>query len=178
MNKFLFSIVLTAVVAAAFGTAGVAYAQTPTPQAPATGLGNGASMNRRGMHNGMGYGAGRGNNASGVGTGILHDSIVSYFAETLGLTVDEINTRLANGETMAQIAYSEGRTVAQFQLLMLEARSQAVDQAVKDGTLTQAQADWMKIHGTGAIQGGRSSGRGNGMGLHGNPDCPYYQANS
>ena len=61
---------------------------------------------------------------------------------------------------------------------MNDARSQAVDQAVSDGTLTQAQADWMKLRGAGAGRGGRGSGaRGAGLGQFADPDCPYYQAN-
>ncbi len=179
MNKGLFSIVVVAVIAAALGTAGLAYAQTSTPQAPASGSGYGAGMRYgQGMGGGGMQGAGRGFNAAGAGQEVLHDAIVSYFAEKLGLTVDEINTRLDNGETMAQIAISTGLTVDQFRTLMLDARSQAIDQAVKDGTLTQAQADWMKQHGARmAGANGAGYGRGGGMGLHANPACPYYQTN-
>ncbi len=132
----------------------------------------------RGMRGGMGQGAGYGYNATGTGEGILHDAMISYFAEKLGLTVDQINTRLANGETLAQIAYYTGLTVDQFRTLMVDARSQAIDQAVKDGTLTQAQADRMKQRGAG-MGGGRGAGigRGVGQGQYANPACPYYQGN-
>jgi hypothetical protein len=96
--------------------------------------------------------------------------------------VDDLNARLAKGETMAQIAYSKGLTVDQFRTLMADVRSQAIDQAVKNGTLTEAQADWMKQRGggmTGAgMMGGRGRGmRGTGQGQSTNPACPYYQAN-
>ncbi len=177
MKKGLLAVVAVVVVVVALGTTGLAFAQTSTPQAPAAGSGFGYGMNGTGR--GM-QGAGRGSNANatGVGQGILHDAMISYFAEKLGLTVDQINTRLANGETMAQIAYSTGLTATQFQALMLDARSQAIDQAVKDGTLTQAQADWMKQRGAGT-GGGRVAGmgRGAGQGQYANPACPYYQGN-
>ncbi len=177
MSKTLLAVVVAAVLVAALGTAGLAYAQTTTPQSPMAGqgYGNGMNGNGRGMQ-----GAGRGSNANatGVGQGILHDAMISYFAEKLGLTVDQINTRLANGEMMAQIAYSTGLTATQFQVLMQDARSQAIDQAVKDGTLTQAQADWMKKRGAGMVGGrGAGMGRGAGQGQYANPACPYYQGN-
>lgn len=167
MKKVLLSIVVVAVVAVALGTAGFAYAQSPTPQTPGSGYGYGA-MGGRGARGGM-----AGLNAAGTQEGLLHDAMIAYFAEKLGITVDELNTRLANGETMAQIAYSKGFTVDQFRTLMTEARNQAIDQALQDGTLTQAQADWMKQHGAGNMGGGRGM-RGAGMGRNANPNCPYY----
>jgi hypothetical protein len=179
MNKVLLSIVVVAVIAVALGTAGLVYAQSSTPQAPASGTGYGTGMGLgRGMRGGMAQGTGRGYNAANAGQGFLHEDMVSYFAEKLGLTTDAINTRLSNGETMSQIAFSTGLTVDQFSALMLEARSQAIDQAVTDGTLTQAQANWMKQRGAGMAAGsGAGLGRGAGTGLHANPACPYAQSN-
>jgi len=57
---------------------------------------------------------------------------------------------------------------------MTGARSQALDRAVKDGTLTQEQADWMKQRVAGNGCGGRGM-RGAGQRQFANPDCPYYQ---
>jgi hypothetical protein len=64
---------------------------------------------------------------------------------------------------------------------MTDARTQAIDQAVKAGTLTQAQADWMKTRG-GAMNNGGMMGagqRGAGRGMRGNgtgdpATCPYF----
>ena len=177
MNKVLLSVIVVAVLAAALGTAGFVYAQTATPPTPVpgTGYGYGRMMGGRGMMGGAGqtgtprYGMG----VNGVEPGILHDGMIAVYAEKLGLTVDEINARLAKGETMAQIANSKGLTVDQFQTLMTDARSQAIDQAVKAGTLTQAQADWMKQRGASMMAGGRGM-RGAGQGQYGNPNCPYF----
>jgi hypothetical protein len=179
MKKLLFGIVAVVVVAAALGTAGLVSAQTSTPQAPVpgSGYGYGNMMGGRGMGGGM---MGQGQTASprygmmnGVDSGLLHDGMIAVYAEKLGLTVTEINTRLAAGETMAQIASSKGLTADQFQALMLDARTQAIDQAVKAGTLTQAQADSMKQRGAGMMAGGRGM-RGAGQGQYANPDCPYF----
>jgi hypothetical protein len=174
------SIVIAAVVVVALGTVGSVYAQSATPQAavPGTGYGPG-TMNGQGNRGGMVNGqANRGGmlsqNGAGTQDGLLHDGMITVFAEKLGITVESLNTRLANGETMAQIATSKGLTAAQFSTLMTDARSQAIDQAVKNGTLTQAQADWMKQRGAGMANGGRGM-RGSGQGRNANLDCPYYQ---
>jgi hypothetical protein len=168
MNKFVISILVVAVVAIALGTAGFVYAQSPTPQTP--GAGTGYGMSGRGAHVGMMAGQG---SVSGTQDGLLHDAMIAVFAQKLGISVEDLNTRLANGETMAQIAASQDLTADQFQTLMADARAQAIDQAVKDGTLTQAQADWMKQRGAGMANGGRSM-LGSGHGLNANPDCPFY----
>ena len=141
MNKTLLSIVLVMVEAIALGTAGFVYAQASTPPTPVpgSGYGQGMMMGGRGMRGGMTLApAARGQD------GLLHDKMIAVFAEKIGISVEDLNARLAKGETMAQIASSKGLTADQFTTLMADARSQAIDQAVKDGTLTQAQADWMK----------------------------------
>jgi hypothetical protein len=169
MKKLVLSIVIVAVMAVALGTAGIVYAQTQTPTTPVPGSGYGPGMRGgRGQQGGM-----MGQNAAGTQTGFLHDEMIAAFAQKLGISVDDLNARLANGETMAQIAYSKGVTADQFRTLMWDARSQAIDQAVKDGTLTQEQADWMKQRGAGQMGSGRGM-RGNGLGRNANQDCPYY----
>jgi hypothetical protein len=67
--------------------------------------------------------------------------------------------------------------------LMADARSQAIDQAVKAGTLTQAQADWMSQRGAGQMAAGAGE-MGGGRGMHGagkgqftNPECPFDETN-
>jgi hypothetical protein len=169
MKKLLLSIVLVAVVAIALGSAGFVYAQATNPPTQVPGTGYGYGMGGRGMRGGM-MNQGQ---AAGTQDGILHDGMISVYAQKFGLTVDELNARLAKGETVAQIASSKGLTADEFQTLMAEARSQAIDQAVKAGTLTQAQADWMNQRGAGMANGGRGM-RGTGMGRNANPDCPYY----
>jgi len=167
MNKSVLVIVIVAVVAVALGTAGLVYAQAPTPQTPVPGTGYGYGMGGRGARGGMmGQAA-----VAGTQDGLLHDGMIAVYAQKLGISVDDLNARLTKGETMAQIAYSKGLTAAQFSALMINARTQAIDQAVKDGTLTQAQADWMSQRGAG-MMGGR--GRGTGQGQFANPACPYY----
>ncbi len=167
MNKFVIGIVIVAVAVMILGTAGLAFAQSPNPEAPIPGSGYGM-RGGRGMRGGM---MGRGADFISQ-SGPLHDAMIAAMAEKLGLSVESLNARLANGESMAQVAESQGFAIDQFRTLLAEARSSAIDQAVKDGTLTQEQADWMKQRGGWVLGTGRGM-RGSGAG---NIDCPYYQA--
>lgn len=121
---------------------GAALAQGPTPYA-----GNGPMM-----QNGGGY---------------LHTYMVTAFAEKLGLKVEDINARLTAGETMYDIAIADGVKAEDFAALMSEVRSEALSAAVKDGVITQEQADWMSSRDFG--RGGMMNGYGNGTG-----ECPMH----
>lgn len=112
---------------------GVAFAQGPAPYA-----GNGPMM-----QNGGGY---------------LHTYMVTAFAEKLGLKVEDINARLTAGETMYDIALADGVKAEDFSALMVEVRTTALNAAVKDGVITQEQADWMSSRGFG--RGGMMNGNG------------------
>jgi hypothetical protein len=90
------------------------------------------------------------------GGGYLHTYMVAAFAGKLGLTVDDVNARLAAGETMYDIAIAEGTAAEDFPALMTEVRTSALDAAVADGVITQEQADWMKSRGFG--HGGMMNG--------------------
>jgi hypothetical protein len=178
MNKLVLSILVVAVIAIALGTAGFVSAQAPTPQTPVPGTGYG-------MGGGRGARGGMMNQTivAGDQDGILHDAMMAVYAQKLGVTVEDLEARLAKGETMAQIATSKGLTADQFYALMADARSQAIAQAVKNGTLTQAQADWMNQRGGGQMMGnaqgmrGGQGMRGAGQGRNADPACPYYQTN-
>ncbi len=126
MKKTLIVIAVLGILALTFGAAGLVYAQggnpPATPYAPGSGRG---PM--------MGYGQ----------TGPIHTYMTAEWAKVLKLSVDEINSRLASGQTMYQIALAEGVKAEEFYSLMNTVRANAIAAAVKDGVLTQAQADWM-----------------------------------
>ena len=171
MKKWTLALVILAVIAVALGTAGSVYAQSATPQP-----GNPV--------NGYGYGAGRGarggmiSGVAGTQDGLLHDELIAAYSAKLGIPVDDLNTRLAAGETLSQIALSTGLTFEQFSTLVKDVRAEVIAQAVAEGTLTQAQADWMNQHAFGAARGGRGMrGGAAGTGLYANPACPYLQTN-
>ncbi|MBL8046819.1 MAG: hypothetical protein JNL09_09770, partial [Anaerolineales bacterium] len=55
----------------------------------------------------------------GSGQMLMHDEMVTAFAEALDLDVATLNERLAAGETMRQIALAEGLTADEFLAVMV-----------------------------------------------------------
>jgi hypothetical protein len=175
IKKILLVLTGFVLAVAVFGVAGFAYAQTQNPPdlddiCPFCGTGDGYS--------------GRGQGGSGMMAfstdgeyGLMHETMIAVFAEALGLTPAELESRLDAGETMWQIATDQGLSSEEFTALMLDVRTNALDQAVADSLITQEQADWMlsrwnNMHsgssgvgvGTGPCQGGTARG---GMGGRG-----------
>ncbi|MCL4560800.1 MAG: hypothetical protein M1281_09325 [Chloroflexi bacterium] len=162
MKKVLMFGIIAVGIVAAIGTTGFAYAQTAQPPTQAPGAGQGTYGYGRGFMGGMMAGFAQTGDADSYGP--MHDPLISAFATSLGLTVDEVNTRLANGETLVQIAVAEGKTTAEAQTLVLDARNSALDQLVADGVLTSQQADWMKQHSAYMAQNGFGAGACGGLG--------------
>jgi hypothetical protein len=157
MKKTIFSLALLAALALTLGLTSVVSADSgdPTPQPRNCGW-----LDNLFKRDGCGT---RMDPALRIDDGILHDTMLQLFSDKLGLPVSELETRLADGETMAQIAISEGLTIEEFQTWMLEARIQAIDQAVADGKLTAEQAEWMKSHRGAMLGGFDRSDRSGGM---------------
>ena len=168
MKKILIVGVVLAVMAATLGAVGIAYAQTQTPPTPDSVYGQGM-MGGRGAHGGMMGGLGVSRSAQTGEYGPLHDYIFTAMAEAFGLTPEALQAAHDAGQTMWDIAQEQGLTQEQFAEMMLNARTQAFDQAVADGVITQEQADWMLSRmgqmwqnggGLGPCQGGASGSRG------------------
>jgi hypothetical protein len=79
----------------------------------------------------------------GGGYGPMHTYVVEALAAELDLSVDEVNSRLLNGETMYQIALAEGVAQDEVAALLTKVHTAAFDKAVAAGALTREQADWM-----------------------------------
>jgi hypothetical protein len=105
--------------------------------------GDGYGYGPGGMMGEHGYGPGNMMGGRGRGEGLMHDYMISAFASAVGLTVDEVNTRLTNGETLKEIALAQGKTEADLPALATQVRKAALDKAVAEGVITQAQADLM-----------------------------------
>jgi hypothetical protein len=117
-----------------------------------------------GMMGGRGNGYGRGMMGD-RGVGIMHDYMIAAFADAVSLTVEQVDTRLADGETFKEIAIAQGITQDKLPELLTQVRQAALDKAVADGVITQAQADLMLEH----MQ--NRAGKGSGFGLY---DCPMW----
>lgn len=106
-------------------------------------------------------------------------------AKVLGVTTDDLKTQLKAGKTIQEVATVKGVSEAQlqeaFHAHMMGAQKTRLAQLVKNGNITQAQADaqlqwmsdhhqWLKDHpaplggSKGSMMGGRGKG---GMGMHG-----------
>ena len=163
MKKLVKSFVLLAVIAIALGSASVVFAQGSAPETP---MGFGARGNRGGKGSGSTL---LNQTRDSFEDGLLHDEMIAAFAEALGLDIEELETRLAAGETMVQIALSTGLSFEEFRTLFQEIRIQVHELAVEQGLLPESQGGWMNSRGGGM---GRFGGmRGTGQGLYGSGDC-------
>jgi uncharacterized protein (DUF433 family) len=131
MKKYTKAIGVLALVAivAALGV-GMVSAQAEEPQPPTDspfGQGGRGPRGPKGPDGGFGL--------------VDRDAMHAKLAEVLGLTVDELDAARAEGESIASLAEANGVDLEDLQAAMAEARAEAIAQAVKDGTITQEQAD-------------------------------------
>jgi hypothetical protein len=71
----------------------------------------------------------------------IFEEKLSTAAHYLGLSEDELEERLNDGSTLAEVAEAEGKSVDGLEQALVDAAKQRIDQAVEDGDLTQAEAD-------------------------------------
>jgi hypothetical protein len=153
MKKTILVVALVVLALGALGV-GVAFAQGPV---------TGGYGPRGGMMGGNGYGP-------------VHDYVEQALAAKLGITEKQVEDALAAGKSMYQIALDNGIKQEDVVTFMNGVHKDAFDKAVKDGVMTQQQADWMAqrmqtmyqngyANGTGTCpMGGGSFGPGNGRG--------------
>jgi hypothetical protein len=154
---------LVVLLAAGAVGVGIVAAQEPTPEPPTSTLGAKVPF------------GGRGGGRGGFGPIWGHGDQWTTFdavAKTLGLTPEELFAELHAGKTLEEIATEQGVEMTAVQDAMNaaqgEATRQAIEQAVKDGRMSQEQADWML---EGIEQGFLPMGHGFGHGWGGHP-CP------
>lgn len=143
MKKAGWIVAILLTVTIALTAVGLAFAQRADPSNPSTSPFGGGMMGRRG------------------GYGPMHEYMEEALADALGLTHTEFEERLAKGETPRTIAQEKGLSAEEFRTLMIEARNKALEAMVKDGVITQAQADWMKDHMRTGLEKGFGTGYGN-----------------
>jgi len=96
-------------------------------------------------------------------------------AEVLGLTTEELRSRLGEGQTLADIARAEGVDVQAVVDAIVAAQKERLDQAVANGDLTEEEADQraadlaedVQARVEGRAEGGRDHGGLRGVGGHG-----------
>jgi hypothetical protein len=192
MKKLFIIGTLATLALVVFGVVGYAYAQSREPGSSNRTTGYGCGMDGAGYQQANGDRQGRGMmGSSRMGYGAdnqgyadcpmadgdeigmaeyapLHDDMYAAYAQALGITPEALETRLQAGDTLWTIAQEQGLTGEQFQEMMTTTRTEAVNQAVAAGIITQAQADFMLDH--------MDDMMGNGYGPSfgpGNRGCPY-----
>ena len=77
------------------------------------------------------------------GYGWMHDYVEQALAAKLGLTEKQVEDQFTAGKPMYQIALDNGIKQDDLANFMNEVHKDAFARAVKDGVITQEQADWM-----------------------------------
>lgn len=144
MKKILLAVTTIVLVLASLSLAGYAYAQTQTPPNP-----NAPDVSPSpGWRSFGGMMGGRWNrdawgSSSSEDYGPMHEYMIAALARAFNITPEELEARHDAGETMWEIAVALGLDAEQFRQAMLDARTQALNDAVAAGVITQEQADWM-----------------------------------
>jgi hypothetical protein len=170
MKRVFIVFAIVGVAVLALSAAGFAYAQSRTPMGPFT-----PSMwnEHQGFAPGQmhrGYpGFEHGMMGSDGAPGLLESYMHPVLAEALELTPEVFEARHEAGETFWQIAEGQGYTPDEARELMLQAREDALAQAVTDALITQEQADWMASRMSLMEANGYGPGTGtcDGEGFHG-----------
>lgn len=87
------------------------------------------------------------------GGGRLHEYFLKALAEELGMSREELEAKLAEGETLRSLARDRGLDSEALRELWLRARDKALEAAVADGVIAQEQADWLRQRGLGRVWG-------------------------
>ena len=64
-------------------------------------------------------------------------------ADVLGMTVEELEAALEEGQTVSEIAAAQGVELADVVAALMAPRVERLEEAVAGGTITQERADWM-----------------------------------
>ena len=154
MKKYV-GIALLLGIVAALGISSVAAAQssvTPTPSAPTQQAAPPGGFGPRELHS---------------------QAALAAAAKALGMTTDELSAELWGGKTLSDIAAAKGVDIATVKAAVEAAENAetktAINQAVTDGKITQAKADWLiegldKGYWGAGVQGDFGFGMGPGMG--------------
>jgi hypothetical protein len=110
----------------------------------------------------------------------LSDAALAAAAKALDMTVDEVKSALQNGKTLQDLADDAGVDIEDVRAAIQAVREtemrERITQAVEDGTITQANADWLL---EGLDQGflGGHGGFGFGHGPKGEGQPPFGPQN-
>lgn len=88
---------------------------------------------------------GRGGRHGGPRHRVL-EGMLQVSADTIGVSVDDLEAALRSGKSVADVANEHGVAPADVVQAIVDAGNAKIDQAVTDGKLTQEQGDRLKSH--------------------------------
>jgi hypothetical protein len=151
MKKNLLIIAVIGVVVLSLGMTSQAFAQNPDPAIPSEGRRGNRSIGT----DGVGVPLEMNINLDGTLEELLH----GYMAVEIGVDPSV----LADGN-FTEIALVEGFDLTEIRAIVLQAHSDALDQALVDGLVTQEEYDWLSVRGFITRADGNHSGMEIGMG--------------
>ena len=155
MKRTFFVVSILAVALVAFSSASPVMAAEPQKGGPRNG--DPEELGLKGYHHmgdlGMGTGEPVNQNLSMnmeiAMDGLLDDIIHEHLASALGISPDLVASRIADGESIYDIAISLEFDAVSFSEIMTQVRIDALAEAVDLGLLPQEQADWLASRGFG-----------------------------
>jgi hypothetical protein len=110
---------------------------------------------------------------------VMHDAMIQVVADATGLSIDEIEARIGEGERLFEIALAAGLDQGAFFELMQSTRESVLAEALESGEISDEQFQWMqnrrsedrygrgfggchRLEGEGYPQDGRTPRRGSG----------------
>lgn len=108
---------------------------------------SGTNSYRGGMMGGLTGGMmGSGLHGAMMGTNGMHQQVWTAVAQKLGLTYDQLTQATQNGQTIAQLAQAKGVSLDALKTVAEDAIKASFTALVKQGVMTQEQADQMADH--------------------------------
>lgn len=102
MKKSLIAVLVAVLLVGVVGSTGAVYAQSTNPDDFVPGQGFGTRLQDQ----------------IADGSGIYHDELMATFSEALGISIVDLEARIAAGETLVEVALSEGMTFEDIKALM------------------------------------------------------------
>jgi hypothetical protein len=174
MKKIIMVVGILIAVLAIGGSIWVVSAQSADPQTPVCpGYADGEYSGRYGMRGRGMMGGFYGQNAqtgclAGDVDNPMHTAMITFFADALDLSEDELNKQLSDGESLSAIATEAGVTEEEFFTLMQEFHTSFWESADVDSEFFQNRFDRMQERWSGENASGYPAGGCHGNGRSGN----------
>lgn len=77
---------------------------------------------------------------------VIQDKLVEIVSEELNLSITEIQSQLAEGDKLWEIAYNQGFSLQESERILIDAGKEALRQAVRQGEMKLYQVRPVELH--------------------------------